>query len=494
MSSRPKSSHRMRMRSPQPSQALLNLQKQGLELGVSPPSSTLQVAASHASARSSQSDLDKPLPLEPSKKRRSSSVYSTDTTISNIIHMYGGHRELEDFTLAPVLHHPQAYRDTVAPLLVKRLSMSHSPPPRPTPGAADFRGTVSSLSFRSTGFPTSTLLQGNKTAPSFLEFSRALQNRRNELVSPASGTSSDNHRLAAYDQPAPPSPQVSSVEQSISVSQTPPIPDAMSGTISDIDDSDLLPFPRRLSGSGPPSPMLDDSESRSSIHCPPSIDDHSAGKPMHPSAGGSRSEHWLHDNFVSQSPVSEPSRHDAESTRFQDSLTETEQERTLSYADAKYPGMRKSSFDMVKSQNSSARSSLQQGVSNLLRTLSLSNRGDGKQRHGQEKESCRERQLAIPATPYQVYGAEIWSDKAKKKQKNGGPHNGERGKSFDILSAYQSGQSQFVGVLEGAKRKLGRKTSQKRRRRLKQSIIFVGPTSSGSASEPFAPDNETRWI
>ncbi|EXJ81093.1 hypothetical protein A1O3_07381 [Capronia epimyces CBS 606.96] len=396
----------------------------------------------------------------------------------------GGYRELDDFSPVPTLHHPQAYRDTVAPLLIKRLSISQSPSLQPVPSAVS-RETVSSLSLRSAALQTSTLRMGNKTAPSFLEFSRNLQDRRNELISPLSGTSSDHHRQAAYDQLFPPSPQVSSVEQSISVSQTPPLPDAMSGTISDIDDSDLLPPPLRLSSSSPPSPIMDDWESYPSVYHPASLDDQGGEQVHHPAVDGSSSEDWLDDGVVNQSLVSDSGKPDAaSSTRSHIILSENEQERIISYAEAKYPGMNKSSRDRIKPRNSSARASLQQGVSNLLRTLSLSNRGD--------EEPPRERQLAVPATPYQVYGAEIWSNKMKKKQREG-QRDHERGRSSAFLSAYQSGQSQFVGVLEGAKRKLSRNTSQKRRRKLKQSIILV-KTDSMDAMERFAQDSDSPWI
>ncbi|KAL2398470.1 hypothetical protein ABEF95_001342 [Exophiala dermatitidis] len=310
-----------------------------------------------------------------------------------------------------------------------------------------------------------------------------------------SGSSSDYHRQAAYDQLAPPSPQVSSIEQSISISHTPPLPDAMSGTISDIDDSDLLPPPLRLSCSSPPSPLLDEWDSHSQIaSSAPTTEEVVQGA----GGGGDWSENWLAEGFVSRSPVSEPSRHDAESNiGLESSLTENEQERIISYAEAKYPGMKKtSSFDIIKSGKSSVRSSLQQNVNSLLRSLSLSSRSDG------NHDSLPKKQLAIPATPYQVYGAEIWSNKAKKKKKQQQQQQKEsqqrrqRGKSFSLLSAYQSGQSQFVGVLEGAKQKLTRKSSQKRRRKLKQSIILVGPkkTEALDALERHAKESDHLWI
>src|ERR1700761_7809853 len=160
MTSRPGSSLRSRLTSPPPSRALLDLQKQGLELAVSPPSNNLLVASQVASRRSTPgSDLDKPLPLEPfESKSRSSSLYSvdrssvdsTDTTITNILRMYSDYRDLKDVPWKPILHQPQAYRDTVAPLLVKRLNSSRGSSPQPVLKDAP-REAVSNSSLRSAG-------------------------------------------------------------------------------------------------------------------------------------------------------------------------------------------------------------------------------------------------------------------------------------------------------------------------------------------------------
>lgn len=83
----------------------------------------------------------------------------------------------------------------------------------------------------------------------------------------------------------------------------------------------------------------------------------------------------------------------------------------------------------------------------------------------------------------------------KKKQKEGQRVH-SWGKSADLITAYQSGQSQFVGVIEGARRKLIGKSSQKRRRQLKQSIILVGPTQTNNVLESMElpADGESSWI
>ncbi|KAH0831684.1 hypothetical protein AYO21_12035 [Fonsecaea monophora] len=492
----PRSSHPSRLTSPPPSKALLGLQKQGLELSVSPPPNSLIPTSIHASGRSTPSDRDKPLPLEPFEgRRRSSSVYSTDTTITNIIHMYGGgYRELDDLPPLPILHHPQAYRDTVAPLLIRRLSLGHSPSP-PVKDAP--REAVSISSLRSAASHTH-VVSSNKAAPSFTEFSRQLQQRRNELVSPLSVSSAEIHRQAAYDQLAPPSPHVSLVEQSVSLSQTPPLPDAMSGMISDTDGSDLLPPPLGLSSSSLPSPPYDDWEKPAEFDPARHHDPFEDQSQLH--SGKSWSQNWLDHGFVDQSPEASPLElQPRKSFRLRKSSSEKERERVMSYAETKYPAMKRDGAERKTPRTSSARSSLQHNVAHLLRSLSRKGPLEGKESHGRESPP-RERQLAIPATPYQVYGAEVFSNKLQKRQQKEAreaQRTRQRGKSISLVTAYQNSQSQIVGVLEGAKRKLRRKSSQKRQRKLKDSIIIVGPSAvigAVTSTEQPAVDSEESWI
>lgn len=464
MNPRPVSFRRMLVSSPPPSKALLSLQNQGLELPASPSSLSLPTVQ-HASARSTPSEMDKPLPLEPfDRQRRSSSIYSTDTTITNIIHMYGGYRDLEelsDLPSMPVIHQPQAYRDTVAPLLVKRLSLNRSPSPRPpTPPRPRPRASISSISLRS---------NVKKSAPSFVEFSRNLEDRRNELVSPFTPTNSDHHRQAAYDQLFPPSTQNSSPELPISVAHTPPLPDAMSVTISSIADSDLLPSPPDLRSTSPPSPIFD-------THGQFLAPEGRHGSPFSSSESRQRyrsrhwSENWLEDDLRVVSPVSDASQLDDEKDP-----ANHEKSRAMSSATADYPDVNPDSFQQKKSLRSSGRSSLQRGVNDLLRSLSISSRRTRNRTSGP-----RQRQLAIQPTPYQLYGDQIWSTKEPKKESRDEKAGHKRGKSMDLVTAYQSGQSQLVNVLEGAKRRLKRRSSHQRRGKLKQSIILVGPSQTMS--------------
>ncbi|KAL6246472.1 hypothetical protein RBB50_006709 [Rhinocladiella similis] len=492
MNSRPLSAHRRLMTPPPPSKALLELQRQGLELAGSRSRSSLFLGPpQNRSTTSTPSDRDKPLPLEPFEKRRSSSVYSNDTTISNIIRMYNGQQEWIDTLALPPLHQPQAYRDTIAPLLIKRLSISKTPSPNPlgTPGA-DNSSSIFSVS--PSPLPANDGPLCNKTAPTFVEFSRSLRERRNELDLALSASSPDHYNQAAFND------VVSSVELSLSVSHTPPPINAMSGSISDVNDSDLLPPPVGLVDSGLPSPVSDDWDNQSNIQSV-SPGDSSKTRPQHGTPESRLSKSWLDEEFV-QSPVSASNRPwERTSLDPKTSSGGDEYEHVISDSATQDPAVTGNTPSRMKSERTSARSSLQQGVSQLWRTLSLTKRGAALQDY-QEEEAPRQRQLAKPATPYQVYGAEIWSKKMTRKQQLQHPktqRNHKAGMSIDLGHAYHSGQNQFVGVIEGARRKLTRRTSQKRRRKLKQSIVLVGPTwttSTMHSIDPFKGDEEESWI
>jgi len=98
-----------------------------------------------------------------------------------------------------------------------------------------------------------------------------------------------------------------------------------------------------------------------------------------------------------------------------------------------------------------------------------------------------------------MYGEQIWSTKKPKKKSRDDKASHKRGKSMDLVTAYQSGQSQLVNVLEGAKQRLTRRTSQRRRRKLKQSITVVGPTQPANNGKYGhgrfdAPEDDRPWI
>ena len=385
----------------------------------------------------------------------------------------------------PVLHQPQAYRDTVAPLLIKRLSLNGSTSPLSIPKNTPAEA-VSNSSLRSATAEKLTV-PNNKAAPSFMEFHRQLQQRRDQLVSPFSAASSDQHRQAAYDQLAPPSPQVSSVELSISVSQTPPLPDAMSVPISDVNDSIFLVCPLGMSSSSLP---------HSDWEKPAEFDPAQCDAQPQENQRKAWSRSWLSDRFVDQSPVAS-----LEDERSNSPLPLEEIERVLSYAEGKPPGMKRNNSDRKKARNSIARSSAQQGVGNLLR--SISRRSAGKGRESPESSPPRERQLAIPATPYQVFGPAVFDGKLQKKQQKEAEKQArlaqeshrarlQRSKSLSLANAYSNGQAGLVNAV----RKLTRKSSGKRQKRLKDSIVVVGPseTRAMNGRPLLSGEVEKLWI
>ncbi|KEF59259.1 uncharacterized protein A1O9_04103 [Exophiala aquamarina CBS 119918] len=241
----------------------------------------------------------------------------------------------------------------------------------------------------------------------------------------------------------------------------------MSVTISDGAESALLPSPPDLKSMCPPSPIFDTPGQLSALQ--------ERGETPFSSSGSRReyrsrhwSENWLDDDLRVDSPVSDSSQLQA-----RDNSLEKEQARIKSAEEYPCPCIDPNSIERKKSQRNNKRSSLQKGVNGLLRSLSISSRRDSGRGRGRWSRP-QERQLAIQATPYQMYSDQIWSTKKTKKKSRDDKASHKRGKSMDLVTAYQSGQSQFVNVLEGAKQRLTRRTSQRRRRKLKQSITVVG--------------------
>lgn len=205
-------------------------------------------------------------------------------------------------------------------------------------------------------------------------------------------------------------------------------------------------------------------------------------------------------------------------------VQERERKRVMSIAEQKYPAMKNSpraSDEQRKfswPRSSGQRSSLSDGVANVFRNLSISKaqraeedaRGRGMQR------GRRPKQLAVPPSPYQKYGAEVWYAKNKKKKNaKGGIQRAptkkatarfvsnndiktlKKKRSDDVKEAYQLGREQLISALHvgGAvpEKKKGRKTrrtlSEERRERLKQTIVVIGP-----AAQPVETKKEDQWI
>lgn len=150
---------------------------------------------------------------------RTSSVYSTDsmssnsskeTTISDIVELYTNLvnkmtiSEEEGVSDIQILQ-PEAYRDTVAPLLKRRFS-SDGPISTHTP-ASNSLPLLMSLSI---GSQVDCSLQASyKQAPAFQDFSRNLREKRNNTVSPLSASSSKYSGQLALETVSEPSPTTS---------------------------------------------------------------------------------------------------------------------------------------------------------------------------------------------------------------------------------------------------------------------------------------------
>jgi hypothetical protein len=188
-----------------------------------------------------------------------------------------------------------------------------------------------------------------------------------------------------------------------------------------------------------------------------------------------------------------------------------ERERVMSIASAKYPGMmtaeehdrkhsvasRKHSVASRKHSVASRRVSVQQGISTIYNRLSrLSMSGPSSPNKADDQQPrTRQKQPAIPTSPYQKYGAAVWE--APKRQKRAkrqsapvssmmagvGKSNSSRTARKpntpidpEVVDALRNERSQIIQALQGTKGKLTRTSSQKRREALKQSIQLVGPT------------------
>jgi hypothetical protein len=215
-------------------------------------------------------------------------------------------------------------------------------------------------------------------------------------------------------------------------------------------------------------------------------------------------------------------------------VQERERKRMLSHTEEMYSAMKSSSRTSTKQRehswtagNSSPgqRNSLTDSVSNLFRNLSISRtqRAEEEARGREIERGRRPKRLAVPPSPYQKYGAEVWYAKNKKKNVKakgcGGIQRASTTKkptansrfvskgdikglkkktSEDLKRSYSQGRKELINVLhvggnaEKQKekgRKFRRTMSEKRRERLKQSIAVIGP-----AWQPVATMVDDQWL
>lgn len=233
-------------------------------------------------------------------------------------------------------------------------------------------------------------------------------------------------------------------------------------------------------------------------------------------------------------------------------VQEKERKRAISGGQSRYPSTITKTTPRVSQEQlskyswtgSTGRASLTEGVSSLFRNLSISKtqREEEDKRGRNMERGRRPRQLAVPSSPYQKYGAEVWYAKNNKARKNlaasaakgGGIQRAPTRKagtrfvtwgdltaktqwpglkkktSGEVMRSYQQGASQLRRVLgadgkvkeekekgkekekpkkTGRKLGLGRTMSEVRRERLKRNVAVLGP-----ARQPLAGREDERWV
>ena len=445
-------------------------------------------------------------------RKRTSSVYSVETTISNIIDLYNAPRD-EDVPPMPGAHHASSYRDTLATLMNRRMSWEEEPPPLPVLPKMPLHIKMSAPGgpFKPGGQGISPVVSSateSKTAPSFVEFSQNLQKKRDEMVSPFSTSSLDNHRQAALDALAPTSPggasspDMSPCDGTAFQHSNAFLPGPSSGTITEVVTPELVPAPLDLNRTSVVLESHEAARKAQAEHLGLSDDDELDLSTPYPDY---EDERWSSDSATYKS-IGEVSQHKVKET-IQTPFFDKEDQRIMSYAAEKYPAMKRSSGH--KSSWRSSGSSLTQEASDIVQRMSLTSRKNSdKSRYSPSGDQPYERQRAIPPTPYQLYGPAIWKGSKKKNKdrkgqlslqhQNGSAFDGQdypktmqRARTMpepDDLDQVDHGQSQISSAFQ----RLTKSYSQRRREKLKNSIVLVGPTKL--SKERNAIPTPKRWV
>ena len=475
---------------PSPSKSLVGMKK------VIPPDGPHPV---RTSSLSWSADLHKPLPDRP---KRTSSVYSGDSGYTEIIQSYATWNV--DEPTVPLPLQPIAYRQALSGLLSHRFADSPSPPSeadilRPSP-------SIRSLCLAPLDSPAISDVD-SRDVPLFTEFSRRLKTKKSDVVSPVSRKGSPNFEPDSHETFWQPSSKISPyLQPSVYNYESEHLPGRMSPRIVDVVDASLVP------------PPLDLSRPKKT---------HEERKPSE--IGGKRSsgsymEDRLSDSRFSKTSSSDSSsfviytgvresiramiQHQMQKNKKQKTSDKNEMEMTTPVQPSKNPVIdSEERFSRVNGR----RTSLQQGVSSLLRKLSLSKSRENEAEVPRPR--TRQKQLAIPISPYQKYGPAIWyAPKRQKKRKSGSPSGrpsrfkktlassesrnmrrpnhryGAPLKSREVMNAFQNGTNQLVSALDETRLKITRKNSEKRREALKKSITLVGP------ADQFPDGRVNYWV
>jgi hypothetical protein len=437
-------------------------------------------------------DKDKPLPEWPQLSRRSSSIYSDDSGYTKIIDLYTTWK-VDDGPVASNDLQPVAYRETLTGLLARRFTEEASPAsPLTMPHFPKHAVSIPSMQPAREDSPAASALDAN-AAPSFLEFSKSLQANRSNMVSSLSSFMPPPHAAVSHDTFWQPSVSSSPEFRAVQFEYEPEkIQGGVSQSITDNVKSDIAPPPLDLARSS--GSLNYKSLGMLKVH---------NGSEILPSEQGSNSKFSItsssESSFVVYTGLRESIRAIIRSKMGKKRSIQKGKEKVSSIAstDGQAPnwdslGKPERRFSWV----SSRKSSLQEGVTGILRSLSLTK---SRSPSGQKPSSprVRQKQLAIPLTPYQKYGMAVWHNSQRKKrrqaraarasQKTAKPvseirrlptQNRQRNprlRSGETFTAFQNGKAQILDALEETKQKVASTNTGKRRETMNKNLTWKGP-------------------
>lgn len=449
-----------------------------------PPASSARISpfslapSSRASPFSLAADKEKPLPERP---RRSSSVYSADSGYNRNVDSYSAH-SYEQEPPRPLVIQPIAYKETISALLRRRLEEPPSPKSVPSEKSV---GTLASQSWPqvdlvspespTTSAITAPSVADSRGAPSFKEFSTNLRNKRQHVV-----------ETPPLPWKSSPPTQASSDFRAVSYESTRWTPD-ISPRTSDVVDQSLVPAPLAVGKNR--DTFVGGRRIMNELEPPVEEEERSQSRFSSSS-----------DDFVIYTGVGESIKaYVRQKMQKKRDSAKKERKRVMSAASAKYPSMMTAKEYDRKHSTASRKSSVQQGFSSVYDKLSKLSMSSGQSKEEEQQPRGRKKQLAIPTSAYQKYGAAVWEapKRGKKPKRSSAPaktltksnkkdqtrrHPSISITPTEVVGAFKSGRKQIIHVLDDTKHKLKRSESEKRREALKQSIKLVGPADPVSTA------------
>jgi hypothetical protein len=380
-----------------------------------------------------EADTEKPLPPRPQRSRRSSSLYSGDNGYTKLIDLYTKWK-VDDETDPPIAVQPIAYQEELADLLARRFTESYSPiSPLAIPHYP--KHTVSIPSLRLTSEDASaTSVVDMEPAPSCVEFSRSLQAQKSEM-----GSSLDLSRSNC-------SSQYESVGM-LAAERGPelaPSENGSSGEVSSTSSSD--------SGFVVYTGVRE--SVRAIVQSKRGRKKDSAPKGKERAESGASTKSQVQGSYSSQQP-----------------------QRKLPWVST-----RKLSF--------------QEGVTGIRQSLALAT-PPSPSRQAPSFHRVGQKQLAIPLTPYQKYGAAVWHNSQRKQKRHDRairtpqtsvkqvagtrkfPNQSRRmnhpQRASEVFNAFQHGKAHILSALDETKNRLARTYSEKRQETMKKVVMPSRP-------------------